>query len=69
MLGNGSANAIHVVKGYVNVTDNSVSNASYGLHIAKGVTGILGMNTYGSGISNQVYIAGKTYTQFNIIYL
>lgn len=67
--GNGSANAIHVVKGSVYIADNTVSNAAYGLHIAKGVSGSLGMNTYGSGITHQVYIAGKNYMQYNIMYL
>jgi parallel beta-helix repeat protein len=64
-----SYSAIHIVKGKVYVSNNTLSNAGYGVHVAKGVTGTIDWNTYGDGISNQIYLAGKSYSQTYVIQL
>lgn len=63
----GSLSAIHIVKGKVYVSNNSLSNAGYGIHVAKGVQGTVDWNTYGDGISKQIYLAGKTFNQTYVI--
>jgi hypothetical protein len=62
-----SYSAIHIVKGRVYVSNNTLSNAGYGVHVAKGVTGTIDWNTYGDGISNQIYLAGKSFAQTYVI--
>jgi parallel beta-helix repeat protein len=65
----GSTSGIHVVKGKVSISGNTISNVGYGVHVASGVKGTIGKNTYGKGVTNQLYIAGKTSKQTKTVKL